>query len=85
MEKTVYTPDKGRLETIDLRITEENTTWFDDFRDNDIQMITDFDGDLIIQERSSSYPLRVYETSRADIGFDPQKARKIYNMFIQET
>lgn len=84
MGKAVYTPDKGRLETIDLRVTEENTTWFDDCQDHDIQMITDFEGDLVIQERSFSYLLRVYETSRADIGFDPQKARKIYNMYIQE-
>ena len=82
MEKTVYTPDKGRLETIDLRITEENTTWFDN---HDIQMITDFDGDLIIQERSFNYPLRVFALSRADIGFDPHEAQKIYNMHIQKT
>lgn len=84
MEKIVYTPHKGRLETIDLRTTEENTTWFDDCRDHDIQMIMDFDGDLVIQERSFNYPLRVYGISRADIGFDPQKALKIYNMYIQE-
>lgn len=76
MEKSAYTPDKGRLETIDLRITEENTTWFDDCRNHDIQMITDFDGDLVIQERSFNYPLRVYEILRADIGFDPQKNEK---------
>lgn len=84
MGKTVYTPDKGRLETINLRVKEENTTWFDDCQDHDIQMITDFDGDLVIQERNFNYPLRVYETSRADIGFDPQKVRKINNMYIQE-
>lgn len=82
MERTVYTPDKGRLETINLSITEENTTWFDECEDHDIQMITDFDGDLVIQEQGFSYPLRVYDISRADIGYNPQKARKIYNMYI---
>ena len=85
MEKTVYTPDKGRLETIDLRITEENTTWFDECQDHDIQMITDFEGDLVLQEQSFRYLLRVYEISRADIGFDPYEAQKIYNVHIQKT
>jgi len=82
MEITVCTPDKGRLETIDLRITEENTTWFDECLDHDIEMITDFEGGIIIQERGFNYPLRVFDISRADIGFDQQKAREIYNMYI---
>ena len=30
MEQTVYTPQKGRLETINIDFTDENTTWFDD-------------------------------------------------------
>jgi hypothetical protein len=29
MEMTVYNPQKGRLETIDTNLTDENTTWFD--------------------------------------------------------
>ncbi len=29
MEVTVYNPQKGRLETIDMLFTDENTTWFD--------------------------------------------------------
>jgi len=28
MEVTVYNPQKGRLETVDIEITDENTTWF---------------------------------------------------------
>ena len=43
MEMTVYNPQKGRLETIDVEITDENTTWFENYRkDQDIYMITDF-------------------------------------------
>ena len=30
MEVTIYNFSKQRLETIDLQISEENTTWFDD-------------------------------------------------------
>jgi len=29
MEQTVYNPQKGRLETINIDFTDENTTWFD--------------------------------------------------------
>jgi len=29
MEMTVYNPQKGRLETIDAVLTEQNTTWFE--------------------------------------------------------
>ena len=28
METTVYNPQKGRLETIDVEFTKDNTTWF---------------------------------------------------------
>ena len=34
MEETVYNPQKGRLETIQVEYTEENTTWFDDYTNN---------------------------------------------------
>ncbi len=84
MEKTVYTPQKGRLEIIDLTITEENTTWFDDSQDHKIHTITDCYGDLVIQQRNYDYPLRVYDLSRADIKFDPQKAQEIYQLNLQE-
>ena len=30
MEQTVYNPQKGRLETIDINFTDENTTWFEE-------------------------------------------------------
>ena len=76
MERTAYNPHNGRYETVDFIISQENTTWFDDCRDHDIYMITDFDGDLLIQEFSYSCPFRAYDISRADIGFDQQKRRK---------
>jgi hypothetical protein len=80
MEMLVYNPQKGRLETIDVTITDENTTWFEAFEDYDIERITDFNGGLLIQELSYTCPFWVYDVSRADIGFSQQKAKEIYNM-----
>jgi hypothetical protein len=37
MEMTVYNPQKGRLETIDTVLTEENTTWFDQKRAEELK------------------------------------------------
>ena len=34
MQKTVYNPQKGRLETITITFTDKNTTWFDDIENN---------------------------------------------------
>jgi len=82
MEMTVYNPQKGRLETIDAAITLENTTWFEDSQDKDIYTITDFEGGLLIRELDYGYPLWVYDTSRADIGYDQQKADKIYRTYV---
>lgn len=48
MEKTVYNPQKGRLETINIDFTDENTTWFDDHEKiEEVYMITDFEGGLV--------------------------------------
>ena len=30
MQQTVYNPQKGKLETINIDFTDENTTWLDD-------------------------------------------------------
>jgi hypothetical protein len=55
METTVYNPQKGRLETIDVEITKENTTWFDDYETGDeIYTITDVNGDLLVGEPSTT-------------------------------
>ncbi len=80
MEMLVYNPQKGRLETIDVTITEENTTWFEKCGTYDIERITDFGGGLLIQELSYTYPSWIYDVSRADIGFSQKKAKEIYDM-----
>ena len=78
MEITVYNPQKGRLETIRVEFTKDNTTWFDNCRKpRDIYRITDFEGDLLISEFDYTYPARIYETSRADIDYNQKKARQL--------
>jgi hypothetical protein len=82
MEMTVYNPQKGRLETIDAVFTDENTTWFDNgTQSDDVYMITDFEGDLLIRELGYSYPVRIYNLSRADIGFDQRRAQELKNLY----
>ena len=81
---TVYNPHKGRLETIDVVFTKENTTWFDEYTDNhDIYTITDWQGGLLIKEFGYTYPLYVYDISRADIGYDHSRARALHSQYIQ--
>lgn len=48
MEITVYNPQKGLLETIDVEINDQNTTWFDAYHHEDIYTITDYQGCLLI-------------------------------------
>ena len=82
MEMTVYNPQKGRLETIDAEFTDENTSWFNNSTDDrDIYMITDWEGDLLISELGHTYPLRIYDMSRADIGYDQRKAMELKRMY----
>jgi prophage tail gpP-like protein len=84
MEETVYNPQKGRLETIQVEYTEENTTWFDDYTNNqDIYRITDFDGGLLIKEYDYSYPVWVYDVSRSEINYDQNKAKEIRAQYIE--
>jgi len=75
MEVTIYNFSKQRLETIDLQISEENTTWFDDDSyDDDIEKITDFNGGLLISPRGYEYPLWIDGTSRAAIDYSSREA-----------
>ena len=75
MQITIYNFSKQRLETIDLQISEENTTWFDDDSyDHDIHMITDFEGGLLISPRGYEYPLLIDESCRATIDYSSRKA-----------
>lgn len=69
MDVLIYNPQKGRLETIDVEFTEKNTTWF--AMDQDIKMITDVEGGLLIQEWDYKYPLLACGTSRAGITQQP--------------
>jgi len=82
MAMTVYNPQKGRLETIDAAITQENTTWFEDcLQDQDIHTITDVQGGLLIRQLGYSYPLWICDVSRADIGYNQEKAKAIYHIY----
>ena len=83
MEITVYNPQKGRLETIAVEFTKDNTTWFDNYRNfHDIFKITDFEGGLLISEFGYTYPVWVYETSRADIDYSQKRARQLLRMYV---
>ena len=76
-EMTVYTPQKGRLETISVVLTHENTTWFDAALADDIAMITDWHGDLIISGQGRDYPIRIYDVSRAEIDHNRRQAKEL--------
>jgi len=83
METTVCNPQKGRLETIDVEFTKDNTTWFETYRTpRDIWMITDFQGGLLIREFDYTYPVWIYETSRADIDYSQKRARQLLRMYL---
>jgi hypothetical protein len=74
MEQTVYNPQKGRLETINIVLTEENTTWFDDHdKIEEVYTLTDFEGGLIIGGCNYDYPIFIYDISRSDIKDDIKK------------
>ena len=78
MEMTVYNPQKGRRETIDADLTDENTTWFDNHKpQSDIYTITDFEGGILIKEYGYSCPLWIYNVSRADVGYNPKRAKRV--------
>jgi len=75
METTVRNPQRGRLKTRDVEFMEENTAWFDTSADGrETYIITDVKGDHLISEPGYTYPLRIYDMSRADIGYDQRKA-----------
>ena len=83
MEMTVYNPQKGRLETIDAVIRDKNTTWFDNCMvDEDIYMIIDFEGGILITEFGYGYPIWIYDVSRAEIGYDQRKAKELKDLHL---
>jgi hypothetical protein len=82
MEMTVYNPQKGRLETIEIEFTENNTTWFPPCKNpNGISMITDFDGDILIRTNDYTYPIRIYDRSRARIGYNRKEASRLLSRY----
>ena len=83
MEMRVYNPQKGRLEMIDAEFTDENTTWFDNCMvDEDIYMITDFGGGILISEFGYGRPIWIYDVSRAEIGYDQRKAKELKDLYL---
>jgi hypothetical protein len=84
MEETVYNPQKGRLETIEVEYTEENTTWFENYKTSkDIYRITDYKGGIIIKDCNYNSPVWVYDYTRADIGTDQKKAKAIKALWAE--
>jgi hypothetical protein len=81
MKITVCNPQKGRLETIEIEFTENNTTWFRDGKDaNGISMITDLEGGILIRKFDYTYPIMIYGTSRAEIGDNRKEARRLLRL-----
>ena len=75
---TIYNTAKHRLETINIEITEENSTWFDDYIDTDsVYLITDFEDGLLIKQCNYNYPMWFYDVSRADIGHSRHEAQNL--------
>jgi len=82
MEITIANPQNGRLETIDIEFTDQNTTWFEDCEmANQVYKITDFEGCLLISQFGYYYPILIYEKSRAAIRYDKHKARKLIDLY----
>ncbi len=85
MEITVWNPQKGRLETIDVEFTEENTTWFDDCEvSHGIFSITDLQAGVLIKEADYTHPLYIYDIYRADLGHDHGRARAAHSRYLNE-
>jgi hypothetical protein len=78
METTVRNPQRGRLKTRDVEFTEENTAWFDTSADGrETYIIADVKGDLLVSEPDYTYPLRIYDMSKADIGYNQKRATEL--------
>jgi len=85
MDLTVYNPQKGRLETISVELTADNTTWFDYCeKTDDIAMLTDWDGDLLITGHGRDYPIRIYDASRSQINHDRFQAKVLLRQTMRE-
>jgi hypothetical protein len=84
-EITIYNTLKSRLETIDFEYTGKNTTWFDDcVNDQNIHMITDAFGGLLIRECGYNYPVWIDGVSRAAIGYSRRKATSLKSRLYEK-
>jgi hypothetical protein len=82
MKIIAYNPQKGRMETIDVEFTNENTTWFENCKNtSDVSMVTDIDGSILISEFDYSYPFMIYGVSRSDIDFNQRKAKQLRRQY----
>lgn len=82
MEMTVYNPKKGRIETIDAEITDINTTCFDNCTvDEDIYMITDFQGGILISEFGYGRPVWIDDVTRFEIDYDQKRAKDLKEQY----
>ena len=78
MKVTVVNPQKVMPETIDVEYTDENTTWFYDYKsEKDVHRITDINGCLLIKRASYDYPVLIPGKTRADVNNSSSKARKL--------
>lgn len=80
MKCLVYNPQKGRLETLEVEFTPENTTRFTSRGNGSVTMITDWNGGLLIKS-GFDQPIYVYDVSRADIGYSQKKARELQQQY----
>jgi len=84
MEMTLYNPQKGRLETLSLECTTENTTWFErNTKAGSIASITDFNGGILIRTMDYNYPVWVYGVTREDIGYSHKKAQTLLKQQVK--
>ena len=80
----VYNTSKSRLETIQVKFTDNNTTWFDEaLSDQDIHMITDAFNGLLISKAGYEYPIFIDGMTRADIAYDRDKAMKLIRSYTE--
>ena len=83
MKMTICNIAKSRLETIDIDITVDNTTWFEDSSENKgIRMLTDFEGCLLVSEYNYDYPVLIYNITRKDIDCNIHKALELKQSHI---
>lgn len=83
MKMTACNIAKSRLETIEIDITKDNTTWFEDSTENrGIRTLTDFKGSLLISEYNYDYPVLIYNAARKDIDCDIHKALELKESHI---